>query len=77
MTQFTKKKYFVGIDISKDYLDLALINEEDVGVFRDKKVENNFKGYKKIQSWLSGEKVTVKDCLFCMEHTGTYGLLLL
>lgn len=76
MNEFTKKKHFIGIDISKDHLDLALIKEEGVEVFRDLKVENNFKSYKKIQSWLSKEKVAVKDCLFCMEHTGTYGLLL-
>ena len=76
MNEFTKKKHFIGVDISKDYLDLALINASEVGVFKDKKVENNFKGFGKIESWLAREKVRLSDCLFCMEHTGTYGLLL-
>lgn len=76
MNQFTKKKHFIGIDISKDHLDLALENEGNIGVFKDKKVENSFEGFTKIQSWLSKEKLKFADCLFCMEHTGTYGLLL-
>lgn len=76
MNQFTKKKHFIGIDISKDHLDLALVNEEDIGVFKDKKVENSFKGFSKIRNWLVKEKLRLDDCLFCMEHTGTYGLLL-
>ena len=53
-----------------------LYNEKDIGVFRDLKAENSFKGFAKIQSWLSKEKLKLDDCLFCMEHTGTYGLLL-
>jgi len=76
MKQFTKKKHFIGIDISKDQLDLALVNEGSHGVFKDKKVDNSFKGFDKIQTWLSKQKIKLDDCLFCMEHTGTYGLLL-
>jgi len=76
MDQFTKKKYFIGIDISKDHLDVALLKAEELDVFKDKQVENNFKGFAIIQNWLSKQKVKLEDCLFCMEHTGTYGLLL-
>ena len=76
MNQFTKKKHFIGVDISKDHLDLALVNENDYGVFKDIKVENSMKGFSGIKSWLTKEKVKLSDCLFCMEHTGTYGLLL-
>jgi len=76
MNQFTKKKYFIGVDISKEHLDLALVDEHDSGVFSDKKVENSFSGFGKIKSWLVSEKVKLSDCMFCMEHTGTYGLLL-
>lgn len=75
MSQFTKKKHFVGVDISKDHLDLTLVNDQGIGVYHDKKVENSFKGYNKIWNWLSKHKVNLKDCLLCMEHTGTYGLL--
>ena len=76
MNEFTKKKHFIGIDISKDKLDLALVNEKIPGVFEDKIVGNSFKGFDNIQNWLSKQKIKLEDCLFCMEHTGTYGLLL-
>lgn len=76
MDQFTKKKYFVGIDISKDHLDVALLKAEELDVFKDKEVENSFKGFDAIQKWLLKQKAKLEDCLFCMEHTGTYGLLL-
>ncbi len=76
MNEFTKKKHFIGIDISKDKLDLALIDEKSLGVFEDKIVDNSFKGFDNIQNWLSKQKIMLEDCLFCMEHTGTYGLLL-
>lgn len=76
MNEFTKKKHFIGIDISKDKLDLALVNEKSPGVFEDKIVGNSFKGFENIQNWLSKQKIKLEDCLFCMEHTGTYGLLL-
>jgi len=76
MDQFTKKKYFIGIDISKDQLDVALLKAEELDVFKDKKVDNSFTGFDAIQNWLLKQKVQLEDCLFCMEHTGTYGLLL-
>jgi transposase len=76
MDQFTKKKYFIGIDISKDHLDVALLKAEELDVFREKKVDNSFTGFDAIQNWLIKQKVNFEDCLFCMEHTGTYGLLL-
>lgn len=76
MSKFTKKKYFIGIDISKDHLDVALTSIQSSGEFKDKKVENGFKGFDAIQSWLLDQGHELYDCLFCMEHTGTYGLLL-
>lgn len=76
MNEFTKKKHFIGIDISKDKLDLALVNEKSPGVFEDKVVDNSFKGFDNILNWLSKQKIKLEECLFCMEHTGTYGLLL-
>jgi transposase len=76
MNEFTKKKYFVGIDISKDHLDVALLNAEELDVVKDKKIDNSFTGFATIQNWLLKKRVKLEDCLFCMEHTGTYGLLL-
>ena len=62
MNQFTKKKHFIGVDISKDHLDLALVNENTYWVFKDKNVENSFKGFGKIKSWLGQ-----MDIDYCIE----------
>lgn len=75
MNKFNEKKHFVGVDISKDTLDLSLISELSYGSFSDKKIENSFDGFDNILEWLKSENVTIEDCLFCMEHTGVYGLL--
>jgi transposase len=76
MDQFTKKKYFIGIDISNEHLDVALLKAEALDVFKDKTVDNSFTGFDAIKNWLLKQRVKLDDCLFCMEHTGTYGLLL-
>lgn len=75
MNKLVKKRHFIGVDISKDTLDLARMEEETYGSFDDKKVENSFKGFDHIVNWLQNKNIEVKDCVFCMEHTGTYGLL--
>lgn len=38
------------------------------------KVDNNKTGFKEILKWARKEKVNLKDCMFCMENTGHYGL---
>lgn len=75
MNKFTKKKAFIGVDISKDQLDLGLLREETYGFFEDKKVPNSFSGFENIIKWLEKKDLQLEDCLFCMEHTGAYGLL--
>jgi transposase len=75
MSKFTKKSVFVGVDISKDQLDLALMKEESYGKYVSKSVVNELNGFDEILKWMKSNKVNVTDCLFCMEHTGTYGLM--
>ena len=75
MNKLTKKKHFVGVDISKSTLDLSLTEEETFGHFFDKKIENSISGFDSILQWLKKHKKKPEDCVFCMEHTGTYGLL--
>jgi len=75
MSKFTKKSVFVGVDISKDRLDLALLKEESYGKYVSKSVVNEFNGFDEILNWLKNHRVNITDCLFCMEHTGTYGLM--
>lgn len=76
MNEFKKKIQFSGIDISKDTIDVALVNETCPGSFEVKKFRNDFNGFECMKDWLKKLKVKLSDCLFCMEHTGTYGLLL-
>ena len=75
MGKFSKKKHFVGVDISKNTLDLSLISQESYGSFKDKQIANTLTSYKEIKEWLRKKKVGKEEVMFCMEHTGTYGLL--
>lgn len=71
-----KKTDFVGIDISKDCIDCAILNVDHPESFRDKKFSNDLEGFDKMEEWLKRHDFNVTKWLFCMEHTGTYGLLL-
>jgi transposase len=65
-------RYFVGIDVSKDELDFALIESNKVllhlEVSNDKKgIEQFVKQVKSLQKDFS-----MANALFCLEHTGIY-----
>lgn len=75
MDKFTEKKHFIGVDISKEKLDLALLTDPGKLQFQDKVITNDFNGFDSILEWLEKNQINLKDCIFCMEHTGTYGLL--
>lgn len=67
-------KWFVGIDISKLTLDVTLYSQEKKKKSEHIKVDNNATGFKEILKWLKRLKCNIQDVLFCMEHTGIYGL---
>lgn len=71
-----EKKWFVGIDVSKDTLDVAMHGLKTPEQFTEKKFENNARGYDFLLSWIRKKNIPVEDCLFCMEHTGVYSLTL-
>jgi transposase len=71
-----EKKWFIGIDVSKDTLDVAMHGLNAPEQFTDKKVENNFRGYGFLLSWIKEKKIPLEECVFCMEHTGAYSLVL-
>jgi transposase len=75
MNKLIKKKWFIGVDISNATLDLALMNEESYGKFTDQNIGNSLSEFDTILKWLEKEGAELDSCLFCMEHTGTYGLL--
>lgn len=66
------KRYFIGIDISKDTLDVCILtdfNEEEI-TFR---VENTLQG---MEQMLCSSLQEDGEPRYCFENTGHYGLLL-
>lgn len=63
---------FVGIDISKLTIDVALLDVDGrhQGV---KKFANSKSGFEHMYAWLGSHSV-LKESLFCLEHTGIYCL---
>lgn len=76
MGKYIKKKCFVGIDISKKTIDAAFLLDQSAGKPPCHKFSNDIKGFEQMKEWLQNNTLKLSDCLFCMEHTGTYGLLL-
>lgn len=62
---------FVGVDVSKDKLDVALLLANDK--FRSKVFSNNVKGFALLLQWLHDHALDSLDELHvCMESTGSY-----
>jgi transposase len=61
----------IGIDISKNTLDVALHANK-----LHQQFENNPNGFRSFLSWLKKSKVSTDSTLFCFEHTGWYCLQL-
>lgn len=62
------KKMYVGIDVSKEKLDLA-ITADGQKILGNTVVKNNLDGFKKILKWIENYS---KNIHFCMESTGDY-----
>jgi transposase len=65
-----KYKIFVGIDISKGWIDVAAKNET-VSVCQ--RFDNGKKGFRSMLSWLKSFGRPT-EMILCMEHTGVYGM---
>lgn len=61
-------KWILGIDISKNTFDTALLKDEKI---RHEVFDNNLKGFKALSKWLRGTDVDLVQA--CMEATGRYG----
>jgi transposase len=69
------KRIYVGIDISKGWLDLALCNHKAEILVSSERINNDVKGIATMLNTIT--KTYSKQSLwFCFEHTGNYGLLL-
>lgn len=69
-----KYKWFVGIDISKKTLDMVLYKKQLQRKSPYCQISNDVNGFKILIKWLKEQDVRLKDTLFCMEHTGIYGI---
>ena len=66
--------YFIGIDVSKQTFDVAIINDETTKSFI---FDNTQRGVKAFLRLLKNQRMSLNDTLICMEHTGIYGRLLI
>ncbi len=71
------KNWFIGIDVSKDTIDVAMHSVKDREKFSARKFENNLKGYGFLKSWIIKKNIDLNECVFCMEHTGVYSITLI
>ena len=68
------KELYIGVDVSKNWLDLAYYDGVDVDWKQGHiRVDNNQAGFNHIGKWLKKLGVREDRVLFCMEHTGLYG----
>lgn len=67
-------QFFIGIDISKRYFDVAILIEQRTTSYV---FENSKKGTNAFIRLLKNQKIALPNTLMCMEHTGVYGQLLI
>lgn len=62
--------YFLGVDVSKAKLDLALLSPGDK--LKPKVFPNDTKGFESLLQWLQKQAGTLDSLHICMESTGSY-----
>ena len=69
---------FIGIDISKLKVDVALIKNNDKSSIVSETFENNVKGMKKLSNFIEKiHQLDLQQTIFCMEYTGIYNRCIL
>jgi transposase len=75
----TKKKCFIGIDVSKTWFDLSLISVtgSNKSVMVTEKFSNDAEGLKLLSKWLKAQQVPFNEnTLVVIENTGVYHRLI-
>lgn len=69
-----KYEFYIGIDVSKDTLDVAVLNEQHKEEVNHLKIRNNDDGIHEMITWLNEKQqdFSIARTLFCMEATGLY-----
>jgi transposase len=69
-------KNFIGIDVSKGTIDIALVRENTANSIVSAQCSNDYKGMVNLEEFLKKQGLIMDETLFCMEHTGIYCRLL-
>lgn len=70
--------FFIGIDISKLFFDVALLKASDPGQIAHRQFKQSITGFSEMKEWLKKQTVLLnEETLFCMEHTGVYNTALI
>jgi transposase len=64
------KHFWLGIDVSKKKLDVALLDER--GKVKQRVLSNDAVGFGQLQKWLGERGASTTDTYICMEATGPY-----
>ena len=69
-----KYRFYVGVDVSKSTLDVAIIDEQHKEEVHHIKVSNDDDGIQEMFLWLKVKQAefSVEHTMFCMEATGLY-----
>ena len=69
-----KKDHYIGVDISKKTIDVAIYVKNPTGKFPipHETFQNGNDGFKEMNRWLRSKGVAISKSFFCMEATGTY-----
>ena len=62
-----RKEFFIGIDVSKETLDVAIH-----ATLHHIRIPNSSEGFKQLQAWFKALKVDISQCWFVLEYTGGY-----
>ncbi|HKK46208.1 MAG TPA: transposase [Balneolaceae bacterium] len=65
-------RYLVGIDVSKNLLDIYLLDRK-TGMGHECQVSNNPKGFARLARWLAEHEAEKSQTKLISEHTGRYG----
>jgi transposase len=69
-----KYKLIIGIDVSKNKLDVCFLSDPESRQQTFLVVSNDSKGIRKILAAVKKKAIDLKDVLFCFENTGVYGM---
>lgn len=69
-----KKKWFIGIDVSKKTLDVVIYDpaKKQADSANYTQLSNDGEGFAGLLNWLKRKRVTLSQSVLCMENTGIY-----